>query len=60
MLGLAPGDYRFFAWEAVQGKNYRDPDFFEGFENRATRVHIQEKQQQTVQLDAITSDEQLR
>jgi hypothetical protein len=60
MLGLSPGDYKLFAWELVQGSNYSDPDFFKAFEDRATPVHIEEKQQQTVQLDVITSDEQLR
>jgi hypothetical protein len=60
MLGLSPGDYKLFAWELVQGRNYSDPDFFKAFEDRATPVHIQEGQQQTVQLDVITSDEQLR
>lgn len=60
LLGLAPGDYKLFAWELVPGSNYSDPEFFKSFEDRATPVHIQEKRQQTVQLDMITSDEQLR
>jgi hypothetical protein len=60
MVGLPPGDYKLFAWELLQGKNYRDPDFFSAFEDRAAPVHTQEGQQQTVQLDVISSDEQLR
>jgi hypothetical protein len=59
LLGLPPGDFKLFAWESVPGTNYVDPDFFEAFEARGTRVHIEEKQPQTVQLQAITAEEQL-
>jgi len=60
LLGLPPGDFRLFAWESVQGTNYSDPDFFEAFEDRGTRVHIEERQSQTAQLEVITAEEQLR
>jgi hypothetical protein len=60
LLGLPPGDFKLFAWETAQGTNYADPDFFGAFEGRGTPVHIEERQQQTVQLEAITSEEQLR
>ena len=60
LLGLAPGDYKLFAWESVPGTNYVDPDFFEVFEDRGTRVHVEERQPQTVQLEAITADEQVQ
>jgi hypothetical protein len=60
LLGLPPGDFKLFAWEPVPGTNYTDPDFLKGFEDRGTPVHIEERQQQTVQLEAITSEEQLR
>jgi hypothetical protein len=60
LLGLPPGDFKLFAWEPVQGTNYTDPDFFNAFEDRGTPVHIGERQQQTVQLEVITSEEQVR
>ncbi|MGA2610436.1 MAG: carboxypeptidase-like regulatory domain-containing protein [Terriglobia bacterium] len=60
LLGLPPGDFKLFAWEPVQGTNYTDPDFFKAFEDRGTPVHIGERQQQTVQLEVITSEEQVR
>ena len=59
LLGLPPGEFKLFAWESVPGTNYVDPDFFETFEARGTRVHIEEKQSQSVQLEAITAEEQL-
>jgi hypothetical protein len=60
LLGLPPGDFKLFAWEPVQGTNYNDPDFFKAFEERGTPVHIEERQQQQVQLEVITSEEQVR
>ena len=60
LLGLPPGDFKLFAWEPMQGTNYTDPDFFEAFEGRGTPVHIEERQPQTVQLEVITAEEQLR
>jgi hypothetical protein len=60
LLGLPPGDFKLFAWETVQGTNYNDPDFFKAFEDRGTPVHVGEGQQQTVQLEVITSEEQVR
>ena len=60
MLGLPPGDFKLFAWESVQGTNYNDPDFFQAFEGRGSRVHIEERQTQPVQLEVITAEEQLR
>ena len=59
LLGLPPGDYKLFAWEPVPGTNYVDPDFFEALEGRGARVHVEEKQPQMVQLEAITAEEQL-
>jgi protocatechuate 3,4-dioxygenase beta subunit len=60
LLGLPPGDFKLFAWEHVQGTNYTDPDFFEAFESRGTTVHVEERQPQTVQLEVITAEEQLK
>jgi hypothetical protein len=60
LLGLPPGEFKLFAWEPVQGTNYTDPDFLKAFEDRGTPVHIEERRQQTVQLEVITSEEQLR
>ena len=60
LLGLPPGNFKIFAWEPVDGTNYSDPDLLEAFENRGTPVHISEREQQTVQVELITAEEQLR
>jgi len=59
-LGLPPGDFKVFAWERVQGPNYTDPDFFEAFESRGIEVHVEERQSQSVQVELIPADDQLR
>ncbi len=60
LSGLPPGDFKLFAWEPVRGTNYTDPDLLNAFEDRGTPVHIEERKQQTMQLDVLTSEEQLR
>lgn len=58
LLGLPPGDFKLFAWERREGLAYTDPDFIKDYEDRGTRVHIEEKKQQSVQLQVISDDEQ--
>ena len=53
MPGLAAGDYRLFAWEALEGHDFRDPDFIRVFEDRGQEVEVQLRQQQNVQLEVI-------
>ncbi len=57
MLGLPPGNFKLFAWGAVAEVDFRDPEFMKPYEGRGTRVHIVEKQQQTVQLELILAEE---
>ena len=57
MLGLPPGDFKLFAWEEpLDGINYYD--FVKFYESRGTRVHIEERRQQNVQLEVIPADEE--
>jgi len=60
LSGLPPGNFKLFAWETVPATDYTDPDFLRAFEDRGTPVRIEEAQQQTVQLEVITADEQIR
>ncbi|MGO8817596.1 MAG: carboxypeptidase regulatory-like domain-containing protein [Terriglobia bacterium] len=57
LLGLPPGDFKLFAWEQRDGLPYTDPDFIKDYEDRGTRVHIEDKAQQSVQLQVIPEDE---
>jgi hypothetical protein len=56
MPGLAAGDYKLFAWEDLQGNDFRDPDFIRLFEDRGKEVEVQLRQQQSVELEVIPAD----
>ena len=40
--GIAPGDYRVFAWEEVENGAWQNSDFLRMYEDRGTPVHIDE------------------
>jgi hypothetical protein len=42
LRGLAPGDYKLFAWERVEDGAWQDPDFMKLYENRGRSVRIAE------------------
>jgi hypothetical protein len=58
LLGLPPGDFKVFAWEPGNSVDFRDPEFIKNFENRGAHVHIDPKQQQSVQLDLIPAEDE--
>jgi hypothetical protein len=51
--GLAPGDYRVFAWEDVPSDAWQDPDFIRLYEDRGRRVHISEGGRENLELRLI-------
>lgn len=51
--GLAPGDYKVFAWEDVEAGAWQDPDFIRSYEDGGVSVVIVEGRKETVQLRAI-------
>jgi hypothetical protein len=48
--GVAPGDYKLFAWSDIEPGKYYDPDFIRSFERSAPTVSIRENGHQTAQL----------
>jgi uncharacterized surface anchored protein len=42
LRGIAPGDYRLFAWEAIDPYAYFDPEFMKQHESKGKAVHIAE------------------
>ncbi|HLY60570.1 MAG TPA: carboxypeptidase-like regulatory domain-containing protein [Terriglobia bacterium] len=57
MTGLAPGDYKLFAWDSSVGVDPHDPDSLKAYEDKGQSVHVEEKRQQAVQLELISSTE---
>jgi hypothetical protein len=53
MEGLAPGNYKVFAWEALEQFSYYDGDFLRRHEQRGQPVSVSESSHQTVQVRLI-------
>jgi len=53
--GLAPGDYRVFAFEELEPGAAEDPDFIKKFANKSHPVTIKERGSETVDVPAIPS-----
>lgn len=55
--GIAPGDYRLFAWLEVDSGAWQDPDFLKPFERDAAAVSLKENGRETVQLKLLAGEE---
>jgi hypothetical protein len=53
MEGVAPGNYKVFAWEAMEQFAYYDPDFLKRYEQSGQPVKVSESSSQTVQVRLI-------
>src|SRR6185369_11495171 len=51
--GIAPGDYRVFAWDDVPGDAWQDADFIRSYEDRGKPVHITEGGNENIELRMI-------
>ena len=51
--GIPPGDYKIFAWEAIEEYAYFDPDFLKAFEQQGEPVTVSESSQNTVDVNII-------
>jgi hypothetical protein len=50
---LPPGDYRLFAWEAIESNSWFDPDVVRPFESKGTAVHVDESGKANLDLKVI-------
>jgi hypothetical protein len=44
MSGIAPGEYKLFVWDDLDGEAYRDPDFLRGYEERGEKILLRENE----------------
>ena len=56
--GVAPGDYKVFAWEDVPQGAYLNADFIQSFEDRGTSVHVDRASSISAQLKVIPRNQQ--
>lgn len=57
LKGVAPGDYKIYAWEDIEDGAEQDPDFMKPHESEGKTVSIKERSHETVQLKAIPAPE---
>lgn len=53
LQGISPGDYRVFAWEAVESFGYFDRDFLRQSENKGKSVRIVESSRENMDIRLI-------
>ena len=58
LRGLRPGTYTLYAWEALEGDEYMDPDFLKDFEALGKVVSVEKASHQTIELKVIPAPEQ--
>jgi hypothetical protein len=54
---VVPGDYRLFAWEAIENNAYFDPDLLKRSESASTVVHVDESAKLNFQIKAISGQQ---
>jgi len=54
--GIAPGEYKAFAWEKLEMGAYQDPEFLRRFEGDGKVVTVKEGEKLSVQLSLIPSE----
>ena len=53
VMGLAPGEYLVFAFDRVEGLEYRNPDVMQAYASQAAHVTLSPSQKAQVNLDLI-------
>jgi hypothetical protein len=56
LRGIAPGDYKVFAWEDLEPNAYFDPDLLRRSEAAGKPVRISESSKQSVNVQVIPSN----
>jgi hypothetical protein len=55
--GIAPGEYKVFAWEAIEQFAYFDPDIVRQYEQKGEAVSISESSKVTVNVNVIPASQ---
>jgi len=53
--GLAPGEYKLFAWEGIESNAWQDDDFLKPFEALGTELEVRDELAKTINLTAIAT-----
>lgn len=55
---IPPGDYKLFAFEGMERREFMNPDFLRPYENQGHSLHLEDGSRETVQLDLIVVNAQ--
>ncbi|HLQ78548.1 MAG TPA: M56 family metallopeptidase, partial [Terriglobia bacterium] len=50
LRGLAPGDYKIYAWESIEDNAWFDPDLIKKYEPQGQAIHVTESSDQTIDV----------
>ena len=56
MRGIAPGDYKLFAWEALENFGYFDPDTLRRAEVQGKAIQVAESSKLVVEAKIIPAE----
>ncbi len=56
LRGIAPGDYKLFAWEDIEADAYLDADFLQSYEERGVTIRVEEVGRYSTRLKLISAD----
>ena len=60
LRGIAPADYKLFAWEEIEAGAYQDADFLQQYEDRGESLRVVDAGRYSIQLKLIPADVSLR
>jgi len=55
LRSIPPGDYKLFAWDGLERREFMNPDFVRQFENQGRPIHLDDGSRESVQLEAIAA-----
>jgi hypothetical protein len=55
-LGLAPGDYKLFAWQGLEPNSFYDPEVLKKYEQQGTPLHVTEGSHITLDVKVIPAE----
>jgi protocatechuate 3,4-dioxygenase beta subunit len=56
LAGIAPGNYKVFAWDAVEFGEWMDPDFLQAWESKGVAVTLKEGSKENADLTLLKTD----
>jgi hypothetical protein len=56
LQGVAPGEYKLFAWEDIDPGSYMDPEFLKAHENKSHKITVKANGQEQVLIRQIAAE----